>query len=53
MNTLKGLLFIGLTNLELSVLNLMRDKNDSIKETAEDVRYEPEKGLRLLGFQTE
>jgi hypothetical protein len=48
-----GKVFIGLTNLALSVLNLMRGENDSIKETAEDGRYEPEKGLRMLGFQTE
>ena len=44
-----GKVFIGLTNLALSLLNLMRRENDSIKETAEDVRYEPEKGLRAIG----
>ena len=46
-----GKVFIGLTNLALSVLNLMRGENDSIKDTAEDVRYEPEKILQTLGWK--
>ena len=46
-----GKVFIGLTNLALSVLNLMRGENDSIKETAEDVRYKPEKILQTLGWK--
>jgi hypothetical protein len=46
-----GKVFIGLTNLALSLLNVMRSAEDSIKSTAEDVRYEPERVLQTLGWQ--
>lgn len=45
-----GKVFIGLTNLALSVLNLMRCENDSIKMMAEEVRYEPKNILQTLGW---
>jgi len=47
-----GKIFIGLTNLALSLLNVLRSENDSIKATAEDVRYEPESVLHSLGWKT-
>jgi len=47
-----GKVFIGLTNLALSLLNVLRSKDDSIKATAEDVRYEPERVLHTLGWKT-
>jgi len=44
-----GKVFVCLTNLALSLLNGMRCQEDSIKETAENVRYDPEKILQTLG----
>jgi len=32
------------------VLNVMRSGSDSIKATAEDIRYEPEKAIHALGW---
>ena len=46
-----GKVFVCLTNLALSLLNGMRCEEDSIKETAENVRYEPEKILQTFGWK--
>jgi len=46
-----GKIYTGLTNLAVSLLQMMRRKEDSLKATAEDVHYSPRRALRLFGFK--
>jgi len=48
-----GKLFTGLTNLAVSLLQLMRGSGKSIKATAEDVHFAPQEVLQRLGFLKE
>jgi hypothetical protein len=48
-----GKIYTGLTNLALSLLQLMKGDGASIRETAEDVHYEPARVLEKLGFLKE
>jgi len=47
-----GKIYIGLTNLAVSLLQLMRCAGESIRATAENVHYNPKNTLRKLGWQT-
>jgi len=48
-----GKIYTGLTNWALSLLQLMRCPDETIRATAENVHYDPKNTLRKLGFQTE
>jgi len=48
-----GKVFITLTNMAVSLLNLMPCVDDSIRVTAEEVQFAPRQTLQMLGFQTE
>ena len=48
-----GKVFISLTSWAVSLLHVMRRRGESIKATAEEVHYAPEKTLQLLGFKKE
>jgi hypothetical protein len=45
--------FIGLTNWAVLLLHVLRRRGESIKATAEEVHYAPEKTLQVLGFKKE
>ena len=42
--------FVELTNAALSLLRLLQQTDESLRETAENFHYSPRKILRLLGF---
>jgi len=48
-----GKVFITLTNMAVSLLYSMQSANDSIRATAEDMQFEPQRMLQILGFQVE
>jgi hypothetical protein len=45
-----GNVFVTLTNWALSILKVMQTPGESIRATADDVRYEPKGTLRRLGW---
>jgi predicted transposase YbfD/YdcC len=44
-----GEVFATLTNFALSILRLLQSPDDSLIETAENLRYSPRKSLHILG----
>jgi len=48
-----GKVFITLTNMAVSLLYSMHGSDDPLRATAEDMQFEPQRMLQMLGFQTE
>lgn len=46
-----GNIFVELTSAALSLLRFIQKPGESILETAEEVRYDPQKTLQVFGFQ--
>jgi len=48
-----GKVFITLTNMAVSLLYSMHCSDDPLRATAEDMQFDPQRMLQMLGFQTE